>query len=281
MSASGSADSSVVFAGLTLVGVMLVTVAVTRWRRLAAIRHGMMLAGAIDARIQGLRCAVGTIEGRLVRYSIMEGSRGSKGCTLASTQLPTGAAQLELHLKPELPRDKALVERGHEVDLVVGDPAFDAAFVVEAAPAQTVRALLDVRTRSELLTLLPCEIHIAAGQVQFRKSGVWAAPWEVCEIARLVGGLAARMPALGMEQQQHQLHALHAQSDGYRGISARETASRVAESEGVIEIAHVRAVRRRRAKRNALFFVAACVVSLIAFFVLCDAVKSSARAHRP
>jgi hypothetical protein len=268
MSAPGPSDSSAVLLVLTSFGVLLGGLGLRRWRQLAAMREGMTLAGATDARITGLQGAAGTVNGRLVRYVTVNGNSSSKGYTRASTQLPPDAAQLELHLKPESPRDKVLVQRGDEVDVVVGVPHFDAAFVVEAAPAETVRALLDAHTRSDLLTLSPCELHVARGQVQFRKSGMWIAPWEVCEIARLVSGVAARMPALALEQQEQQLHALHAPTDGYRGITAGESMSRLAESEVAREIAHLRGVRRRRAQERAILVAILGVLALVAFFVI-------------
>jgi hypothetical protein len=271
MSVSGSSDSGAGFFGVVFFGVLFAGLAFYRWRQLAAIRRGMMLAGAIDARIAGVDGAVGTIHGRLVRYVTVSGNKRGNGYTKASAPLPPGAAMLELHLKPESARDKELVRRGEEVDVIVGEPVFDGAFVVEAAPAHTARALLDAPTRSTLRALLPCELHIAAGQVEFRKGGVLIEPAEVSEIALLVGGLAARMPDLGLEQEERQLRALHTAQgpmDGYRGIGPGETASRLAEGEGAREMAHLGEVRRRRAHKNALFAVTVGVFCVIAFFAL-------------
>ena len=271
MSAAGSSDSGAGFFGLALFAVSFAGLIFYRWRQLVAMRRGMMLAGAIDARIAGVDGAVGTIHGRLVRYITVSGNKRGHGYTKASAPLPPGAAKFELHLKPERARDKELVERGEEVDVVVGEPVFDGAFVVEAAPADTARALLDAPTRSMLRALSPCELHIARGQVEFRKGGVLIEPAEVSEIALLVGGLAARMPALGLEQEERQLRALHTAGgpvDGYRGISPGETASRLAEGEAVREMAHLTAVRRRRAHKNAVFAVTVGVFCVMAFFAL-------------
>jgi hypothetical protein len=268
MSSYGTSGSDAGFFGLTFFGLFLGGIAFYRWRQLAAMREGMALAGADDARFAGIQGAVGTIHGRLVRYVTVTGNRGSKGHTRASAPLPPGSARLELHLKPESPGDKLLVQRGEEIDVVVGEPLFDAAFVVEAAPEETVRALLDAPTRSMLRALLPCELHIADGEVRFRKAGVLVAPVEVCEIALLVGGLAARLPALGLAQQEQQLHALQGRGDGYRGVSAGETTSRLAEDDVARAMAHLREVRGRRARQNAVLAVTLCVLGVIAFFVI-------------
>jgi hypothetical protein len=271
MNASGSSDKSAGLFGLAFFGVFFAALAIYRWRQLASMRQGMMLAGAIDARIAGFQSAVGTIDGRLVRYVAVNGSKSGKGHTRASAQVPPGGAVLELHLVPESARDKERVQRGEEVDVVVGEPLFDQAFVVEAAPAETVRALLDARTRSTLRALLPCELHIDRGEVRFRKSGVLIRPAEVCEIARLVGGIAARMPALGLEQREEQLRALQAlqgEVGGYRGVSAGETTSRLAESDLAREMAHLREVRRRRMQQKVILSVAVGLIALITFLVI-------------
>src|ERR1700722_2326941 len=165
MSASASHDSGVGFFGLTFFGVFFAGVAFYRWRQLASMREGMELAGATDARITGIQGARGTIQGRLVRYVTVSGHKGFTGFTRATAPFPPGAPQLELHLKPQTRDDEGLVQRGEEIDVVVGDPPFDSAFVVEAAPAETVRALLDPHTRSMLRALLPCELHIAGEEV--------------------------------------------------------------------------------------------------------------------
>lgn len=49
--------------------------------------------------------------------------------------------------------DQGKIDRGEMVDVIVGDAAFDNRFLVEAAPAEVARILLDPRERSYLLQL--------------------------------------------------------------------------------------------------------------------------------
>src|ERR1700722_18591664 len=133
-----------------------------RLRELNAIRQGFELAGASDARIQWMSVVAGTVRGREVRYATemsIKNARTTQGWTTARAPIPTGAAEVEMHLTPETPRETRLVQRGLAVDVEVGEPLFDAAFLVEAAPAETVRAILDAPTRSTLRSLRPCELH--------------------------------------------------------------------------------------------------------------------------
>ena len=54
---------------------------------------------------------------------------------------------LAVHVRRQGRRDHALVARGEMVDVLVGDRAFDDAFLIEAAPADVVRLLLDAEVR--------------------------------------------------------------------------------------------------------------------------------------
>ncbi|MBA3502073.1 MAG: hypothetical protein H0T65_17045 [Deltaproteobacteria bacterium] len=56
--------------------------------------------------------------------------------------------------------DKGKIERGEMVDVVVGDAEFDERFLVEAAPAEVARILLDPRERSYLLQLVNLQFDI-------------------------------------------------------------------------------------------------------------------------
>jgi hypothetical protein len=71
-----------------------------------------------------------------------------------------------------------------------------------------------------------------------------------------------------LEQQQQQLHALQGLADGYRGITAGETASSLAESDVARAIAHLREVRGRRARQNAVLAATLVVLGVMAFFAI-------------
>lgn len=242
-----------------------------RRRRLVAMRAGLFDAGAADARIAGVSSVTGTIQGRPVRYAVsgVDFDRSQrKWLTTASASLPPGAALLEMHLTPQTSRDPDLVARGLEIDVTVGEPLFDAAFVVEAAPAETARAVLDPKTRSTLRALLPCELHVAGGEVSFRKKDNLSEAFEVREIAGLVAGVATRTGSVGLELEDGKLRAL-GEAGAYRGVSAADAGALLGGEESHAELARLHAVRgRRRARNQTMVLTVLLVVGLlVALFV--------------
>src|SRR3984957_19530552 len=96
-----------------------------RLRELNAIRQGFELAGASDARIQWRTVVAGTVRGREVRYATqmrIKNAENPRGSPTARAPIPTGAAEVEMLLTPEPPRETPLVQRGLAVDVEVGEP---------------------------------------------------------------------------------------------------------------------------------------------------------------
>lgn len=60
------------------------------------------------------------------------------------------AYPLAIHVRRHLGADQRVIARGDMVDVLVGDREFDDAFLVEAAPADVVRALFDAEVRAML-----------------------------------------------------------------------------------------------------------------------------------
>lgn len=60
---------------------------------------------------------------------------------------------LEMMIRPHGLFDRGKIERGTMIDVEVGDVAFDNEFLVEAAPADVVRKLLDAQVRARLFRL--------------------------------------------------------------------------------------------------------------------------------
>jgi hypothetical protein len=209
------------------------------------LRDAFAKAGSDDAHIDGIGSVAGTVQGRPVRY-LTETRKKNGGRTIATAPVPPGAAEVEIHLRPQTERDAELVERGLAIDVVVGEPLFDAAFLVEAAPEETVRALLDASTRAKLRALRPCELHVADGEVIFRKPGKITDPVMVSEVVRLMGGLAARLVAVGHEVEGQRMKALQEADAGYRGVTAVEATAKLAGHGASRELKVLHAVRARR-----------------------------------
>lgn len=245
-------DTNGLLSVVVIVAAFVALAVYMRRRRLVAMRAGLFDAGAADARIAGMSSVTGTVQGRPLRYVVSGADfdrSPRKWVTTASASLPPGAALLEMHLTPQTSRDPDLVARGLEIDVTVGEPLFDAAFVVEAAPAETARAVLDAKTRSTLRALLPCELHVAGGEVMFRKKDNLSEAFEVREVASLVAGVATRTGSVGLELEDGKLRAL-GEAGGYRGVSAADAGALLAGEGTHAELAQLRAVRSRRRARN-------------------------------
>lgn len=168
--------------------------------------------------------------------------------------------------------DSGKVERGEMVDVVVGDPAFDEQFLVEAAPAEIARILLDPRERSYLLSLahrLHFDIntmHTDAGEPIIRLA---VRQWifdindamRACEsMAAIAGRVRDAYAAVERE-----LEAKDAGSP-YRPM-LDDTPAREAAERRLAEVARVDEVRTHRAARAQLVTTVALVVFAIVAMV--------------
>jgi hypothetical protein len=239
------------------------------WRVLVGLRDGFVTAGAQDVRIDGINSVVGTLQGWPVRYvAAMRKSGLSATWTIATAAVPKGAIDVELHLRPQTARDASLVERGLAIDLIVGEPLFDAAFLVEAAPEDAVRAILDAPTRARLRALLPCELRVAEGEVLFRRAGQHTEPAVVCAVVKLVGGLASRLASVGREVEQKKMRVLQEAGLGYRGVTPLEAVAKLAEHGASRELQVLHAVRANRWAERVELVVGIAFFGAVALVIL-------------
>ncbi len=66
---------------------------------------------------------------------------------------------LRLHVIPQTSDDVAEIAEGRGTDVVVGEPAFDEAFFVEAGPEDVVVRLFDATIRDRMKSLRPLGVH--------------------------------------------------------------------------------------------------------------------------
>jgi len=103
------------------------------------------------------------------------------------TDIPS-ALRFSLELRAQTSRERSLRDRGLAVDVVVGDPVFDEAFIVEGAPAEIIRELLNPELRQALLALRPVEVTTSAGTM------VVASPGQIVDLVparRLIAAAVA------------------------------------------------------------------------------------------
>ncbi len=183
---------------LGVVGAFVGIVYFLRRREVALVREGFARAGDPSARIGGAwikQVVHGTLSGRAVDYEIHQGSKTTAGSSTATLPFAAGALDFEIHLSAQGERDTQLVQRGLEIDVSVGDPDFDDTVVVEAAPAEVARAVLDAPTRASVRAYMPCQLSAAGGKITLVKNHKITDPAAVAEALALVTRFAARVEA--------------------------------------------------------------------------------------
>jgi hypothetical protein len=129
----------------------------------------------------------------IVRYAL----RSAGSSSVKSTQLGVRARDLAgpsvrffLDVRPAQAFEAAEVRSGRLRDIILGDPAFDDAFIVEAAPRDLLELVFDAAVRTEMLALLPLRIFSSEElAIEIEREG-WIEDVEVLE--RLTR-LAARL----------------------------------------------------------------------------------------
>jgi hypothetical protein len=136
---------------MVVAGVALVVSRVSNSRKKARLAElGTLLGGGHDERSSAWGSALGA-PARL-RFVTRGSGRTSESWTEIDVELPAHYP-FALHIRHHGWFDQGKIERGEMVDITVGDRAFDDAFLIEAAPADIVRQLLDARVRFQLATL--------------------------------------------------------------------------------------------------------------------------------
>jgi hypothetical protein len=161
----------------------------------------------------------------LVRYVLREaGSSSFKSTEVAVRpgKLPGPGVNLLMDVQEAKQVDPGDVRAGRIRDLVLGDAAFDDAFVVEAGPRDVIQELLDADVRREMLALRPVRLCTTREFVVLLERTDWVDEVEVLErMARLAAHLALRIGPSGEEAVERRRRG--AEVAGYRqGPPSRE-----------------------------------------------------------
>ena len=157
-----------------------------------------------------------------------------------------------MDLRPETRWGVRDVEHGRAIDLVLGDEAFDDSFLVEAAPADMARALLDREARTALLSFHPCRLTVIGNELRFTKMALLDELAEIRRVLELCTRVRSRLeslPAL-LHEERLALAREGASAGGYRGPSAQE----IRRPGAVVAIGRASspALQRMRARRTML-----------------------------
>ncbi len=190
---------------------------------------------------------MGSAGGTPVTYELRPGGKNTPNRTFCTALLPPDCPRLELELRPQTAGELRHVEKGRAIDLILGDDAFDDAFIIEAAPAAVARELLDEPIRAALLTFWPCRLTVAARELCFDKGGFIEQPGEVKRLLEMCVAACARLGALSTEFQERQLElARMGDLGGYRGLGPESLRSLDRLSGADVELAALDAARARR-----------------------------------
>jgi hypothetical protein len=151
-----------------------------------------------------------------------------------------GAPRLAIELRPQTPREQCALDRGEAIDVELGDEAFDRAFVVEVAPLEVVRPLLDEPTRAALLALAPCRFALDAGDLHLSKSATRIDPPVVALIVGVCVGVGERVDRLRLDG------SMLRGAAAYRDAAPVPTRSSDDEARAQAELEAVAGVRRTR-----------------------------------
>jgi hypothetical protein len=255
--------------GVVAVAVLVVTVLVRQVTSAQMKKFDAFFtaAQALQGKTQGGdSSAKGRRHGLQVTFHLTTRGSGSGAEAWTEIDVIRPATSLVLELRPERRHERRLKARALTVDVETGDPAFDEAFLVEAAPSDVALALLDADVRARLLALAPVAIAPANAWLRLEKRGWIEEPERVVEAIDLAATIAARIPAAFAAADA----ALQRPAGTpYRPqVDAGET--RAAKARRDEEIAELRARkdRRREWERRNMFLYGAAVLVFVAAAVL-------------
>jgi hypothetical protein len=229
----------------------------------------------LSSRMNGVAAVEGRLGGRTVRFGLHTGGKHTPRKTMCGAWLHA-PSPLEMELRPATAGELRNLEHGRAIDLVLGDGAFDDSFIVEAAPSEMARALLDRNARTALLTFHPCVVTVAGDKLTFSKSGYLEEPAEIARVLDMCADLASRLEVLPAEILEHRLAGSHEiEPAGYRGASPASMRALEMTPRDMSELA---ALHQARAKRAAL--KRALNLAVIALVVLAGVVEATLLAGR-
>lgn len=203
---------------LLFAAVVLFVSSTSRQRRemiIAAMRE--MDATDVKVRNFGLHAVV---RGVPVRWDVLGGGRGNPVHTICSVTL-VQSPRFILDLRRQTGEELEQVRAGRAVDVIVGDEAFDDAFIVEAAPSDVAKKLLDAETRRMLLAMQPLRLCVSQNTLWLNVVGVVGHVAIAKSMLELVLSLARRLGEMprAIAEERMVAEAREAGGAGYRGTT--------------------------------------------------------------
>jgi hypothetical protein len=250
----------------TSIAIIVAASLANRNARLRVIEEAFRSLGGEPRRtIRGIE---GPVQGLSVRYTLTGGKRRVQS-TLCCADLPIERPAFEMDLRPETRWGQRDVEHGRAIDLVLGDEAFDESFLVEAAPAEMARVLLDRDTRTALLAFHPCRLTVLGDEVRFNKMAPLTEFAEARRVLELCTRVRSRLESLpGLLHEERLALAREGASGGYRGPSAQTIGVLATSSQSAAELAALRRIRARRTLLRSAQAAALVMLGIVAWLLL-------------
>jgi len=246
----------VVVIAASILAVVTVTIVVVTRGRARQRGDALQLAGGLVGGLPDRATASvhGLWRERPVDIQLVMRSNGSysETFTVLEGELGTAAKGVLLRLRPATAAEVGQVRRGDLADVLLGDPGFDAAYVVEGAPAEAVRLLLDAELRGAIVALGECDLRVPSPDSEARVQLVvrgWHArdPAPLSRALDLLARLVTRTRALPAELER--AVPLDQVGAPYRG-APDDAARKAARATRERELADLMAQRRGRARSD-------------------------------
>jgi hypothetical protein len=251
--------------GIIKVLVVLIIGGVAIWVALAMRRAMFELFGEVGKTLDRVtdhstKSIAGVKDGRKVSALYREKSEDLHE-TRVECDLPDRPFTLEL--RPQTAKEDANIAAGKTIDVRVGDRFFDATWVIEGAPADVVRRVLDDSVRQRFGFLLADDLKQPnAGTLRLRAHGKRSSQWLIEAIALLVTIANSIERAYDSADREAVAHAQMTAAP-YRG----EVRATHVEEARAREFEALRNVRRRRMMASGPM-IAALVIAIVAALVV-------------
>jgi hypothetical protein len=235
---------------LVFAALVLALSSTTRQRR-EMIVAAMKELDATDVRSRNLGLH-GVVRGVPVRWDVLGGGRGNPVHTMCSVSLVQPPRFL-MELRRQTGEELEQVRAGRAVDVVVGDQRFDDAFIVEAAPSDVAKKLLDGETRRMLLAMQPLRLCVAKDTLWLDVVGVVGHVAIAKSMLELVLSLSRRLGEMPRAIAEERMAADSRDAGGaaYRGTTPGTAGAIDAWSpQAEKEIAALLLARKRREQRT-------------------------------
>jgi hypothetical protein len=236
-----------------------------RSARLRTIEEAFLSLGGEPER--KLWSVVGPVRGLLVHYEPYTGNR-NRARTVCRVVLPMERPPFEMDLRPETRWEARDVEHGRAIDLVLGDPPFDDSFIVEAAPAEHGRALIDVQTRTALLTFHPCRLTVLGRELRFTKPQALSEFAEIRRVLELCTDVSRRLATMPAQFEEERLAQAREAATGYRGPSPETIHALATSSRSASELAALQQMRARRTKMRSMQAAFVVALGIVVYLLL-------------